>query len=225
MITIRFPTGMTARAVAAPPDAQGDDVLAALDIPVPRGTVVLNGTTEDLDPDPAARLGSVLGDLAGLGVTMLTGGTDAGIFAVLGQARSAAAAAADADRGPLVGVVPRHLVTWPGGPTGGVRVRLEPHHSRFVLVDGHRWGDETPVLLGLSAALGRHAPCVAVVCGGGPITASETAGHVRAGRPVIVVEGSGRFADELAGAAGVTVASGPDEVVAAVLAYLDGGAG
>lgn len=224
MITIRFPTGVTARAVAAPPDARGDDVLEALDLPVPRGTVVLNGTTEDLDADPGARLGSVLGDLAALGLTMLTGGTDAGIFALLGRARGAAAAA-DADRGPLVGVVPRELVTWPGGPTGGERVPLEPHHSRFVLVDGHRWGDETPVLLGLSAALGRRAPCVAVVCGGGPITATETAGHVRAGRPVIVVEGSGRFADELAGAAGVTVASGPDEVVAAVLAYLDGGAG
>ena len=223
MITIRVPTGVTARAVAAAPDARGDDVLAALDLPVPRGTVVLNGTTEDLDADPAARLGSVLGDLAALGLTMLTGGTDAGIFALLGRAR--AAAAAGADRGPLVGVVPRDLVTWPGGPTGGERVALEPHHSRFVLVDGHRWGDETPVLLDLSAALGRRAPCVAVVCGGGPITATETAGHVRAGRPVIVVEGSGRFADELAGAAGVTVASSPDEVVAAVLAHLDGKAG
>lgn len=224
MITIRFPTGVTARAVEAAAGDDGDDVLGALDLPAPRGTVVLNGTTEDLDPDRAARLGSVLGDLAALGLTMLTGGTDAGIFAVLGQAE-AAAGAAGARRAPLVGVVPRHLVTWPGGPTGGDRVPLESHHSHFVLVDGDRWGDETPVLLGLSAALGRRAPCVAVVYGGGPVTETETAGHVRAGRPVIVVEGSGRFADELAAAGGVTVATSRDEVVVAVLAYLDGGAG
>ncbi|MDQ3898134.1 MAG: hypothetical protein M3326_12990 [Actinomycetota bacterium] len=235
MITIRFPTGVTACAVEAPADARGEDVLDALDLPAPWGAVVLNGTTGELDPDLAVRLAPVLGALAARRPTILTGGTDAGIFSILGRA-----AAGDA---PLVGVAPRHLVTWPGGPAGSGRVPLEPHHSHFVLVDGDEWGDETPALLEIAAALCRRAPCVVLICGGGPVTAAEALDHVRAGRPVVVVEGSGRFADVLAGAVRrrtdtgamaeiargeVTVcplSSGPAGLVAAVLAYVQGGGG
>ncbi|MGH9265913.1 MAG: hypothetical protein ACRD1D_14585, partial [Acidimicrobiales bacterium] len=123
---------------------------------------------------------------------------DAGIFSILGRAMTNRSA-------PLVGVAPGRLVTWPGragssGDADGSRVPLEPHHSHFVLVDGQAWGDETEALLGLSRALARHGPSVAVVCGGGPVTRKEVLGHVRDRRPVVVLAGSGRFADELAAA-------------------------
>jgi hypothetical protein len=58
------------------------------------------------------------------------------------------------------------------------------------------------------------------------VTRAEVAGHVRAGRPVVVLAGSGRFADELAGAHDgphVTVcplSAGPAALVEAVLAVL-----
>ena len=201
--------------VACRADARGDDLLAALDLPPPRGTVVLNGSTGDLPPDVAARLIPVLGTagLAGLaaeqGLTVVTGGTDAGIFSILGGALDGAGAT-------LIGVAPHGLV-----PSS---VPLEPHHTHMVLVDGERWGDETGVLLELVAALCRRAPCVAVVCGGGPVTRTEVAGHLAARRPVIVLEGSGRFADELAAEPGeatvVPLSSAPEGLVAAVLAAL-----
>lgn len=192
---ITFPTGGRAWAVEWPPDGNGDALVAALGLGPPRPTVVLNGTTATLDEGVAALLGPA--GLAGLaaedGLAVVTGGTDAGVFSLLGRAVADPAV-------PLVGVAPAGRVTWPGratAPPDGA-VPLEPHHTHFALVDGDAWGDETPVLLALAATLSRGAGSVAVVCGGGPITRQEALGHARAGRPIVVVAGSGRVADELA---------------------------
>lgn len=177
------------------PDAGGDEVVAALGLPAPRATVVLNGTTGDCHP----RLAGVLGELAAAArrerLTVLTGGTDAGIFHVFGAAMGAPTA-------PLVGVA----------PSNHAGVALEPHHTHVALVEGDAWGDETPVLLALAAAL---APAVAVICGGGPVTRREVDGHLRAGRPVLAVAGSGGVADQLPG-----LAVAPAALVDAVLQRL-----
>lgn len=162
------------------PHIGGDELLAGLELPAPRATVILNGSTAECDP----ALAGVLGELAAAAIrerlTVVTGGTDAGIFALFGAAMAEPTA-------PLVGVAPRHRDGVP----------LEPHHTHVVLVEGDDWGDETPVLLTLADALGRLAPSVAVICGGGAITRQEAAGHLRAGRPVIAVAGSGGVAGEL----------------------------
>jgi hypothetical protein len=214
-VIVTFPSGATAVAVKAAADVSGDDLIARLGLPGPRATVVLNGTAAELDGDLATRLSGVLGadGLAGLavreGLSVLTGGTDAGIFSVLGRGMGGRSA-------PLVGVAPRSLVAWSGEQVCDP-VALEPHHSHFVLVDGPgEWGVETPALLGLAAALGRRAPSVAVICGGGPVTCREALGHVRAGRPLVVVSGTGRVADDLAAAVAGAVPSSGDvaEIVA-----------
>ena len=194
---IDFGDRRKAVAVDAPPDAGGEHLVALLGLPSPRGTIVVNGTTAELDRALAADVTEVLGanGLAGAvdrhGLTVITGGADGGIFSILGRAMGARS-------GGLVGVAPRALVTWPGGPAGD-RVPLEPHHSHFLLVDGGAWGDETAALLDLAATLGRLAPSVAVICGGGTVTRREAVGHSRCGRPLVVVAGSGRVADELVG--------------------------
>ena len=216
---------MTAQVVHTAADVDGDELLIALGLPPPRGTVVLNGSAAELDPSLATRLAEVVGrpGLAGLAererLTVVTGGTDAGIFSILGQAMTTRSE-------PLVGVAPRSLVQ----PDGGVP--LEPHHSHFVLVDGDEWGDETATLLALARALARQAPSVAVICGGGPVTRREALGHVRDGRPIVVLAGSGRYADELARervhTGDITVCAlsdGADALVAAVLAALAGSTG
>jgi SLOG in TRPM, prokaryote len=203
--TIDFPGGTSAHLLETPPDTGGDELLAALRLPPPKGTIVLNGSVAALELGLGERLAAVVGTdgLAGAvereGLTAVTGATDAGIFSILGRAMAGGPA-------PLVGVAPRRLVTWPGRLPPALRwldrgrVPLERHHSHFVLVDGHEWGDETPALLALARALHVLAPSVALVCGGGPVTRNEVLGHVRDGRPVVVVAGSGRFADELAAA-------------------------
>lgn len=194
---IDFGGGRTAVCVEAPRDASGDDLVVLLGLAPPRATIVVNGTATELEGALAADLSGALGadGLAGAadrhGLTVVTGGTDAGIFSILGRAMAARS-------GALVGVAPGGLVTWPGGPVGD-RVPLEPHHSHFLLVEGDAWGDETAALLALAEALGRLAPSVAVICGGGPVTRSEALGHTRCRRPLVVVAGSGRVADELVG--------------------------
>ncbi len=162
------------------PDVAGDELLAALRLPAPRATVILNGGTAEVDRRWAPALEALAGAAMRERLTVLTGGTDAGIFSLFGAALTQPSA-------PLIGVA----------PCDRDGVPLEPHHTHVVLVQGDAWGDETPALLALAEALGRLAPTVAVICGGGPVTRREVAGHVRAGRPVIAVAGSGGVADEM----------------------------
>jgi hypothetical protein len=184
--------------IEARADAGGDELLAALGLPAPRATVILNGTTAECDPGVAGVLGDLATAVMRERLTVVTGGTDAGIFTLFGAEMAEPTAA-------LVGVAPRNRAG----------VALEPHHTHFVLVEGDAWGDETPALLALAGALGRLAPTVAVICGGGEGTRTEVAGHRRAGRPIVAVAGSGGVADELP-EGGVPAG----DVVAAVLAAL-----
>ena len=179
--------------VEARAGAGGDELLAALGLQAPRATVILNGSTAEGDPGLAGVLGELAAAVKRERLTVVTGGTDAGIFALFGAAMGDPTA-------PLIGVAPSERAGVP----------LEPHHTHVVLVDGDTWGDETPALLGLADALGRLAPSVAVICGGGEGTRTEVAGHQRAGRPIVAVAGSGGVADELAGVA-------PSQLVEAVL--------
>jgi hypothetical protein len=199
---VRFPNGNSARAVRVGPDCSAAALLSALALPRPRPLVVLNGGTEELRVELSGALRPLLADgLAGMvtaeEVTVLDGGTDAGIFAVLG-----AGLAERPGRGCSVGVAPEALVTWPGrrDPPRGA-VALEPHHSHFVLVQGSDWGAETATMFGLAAALSAGTRSVAVVANGGAVVRDEVRANLAQRRDVVVLAGSGRFADELATAA------------------------
>lgn len=75
---------------------------------------------------------------------------------------------------------------------------LEPNHSHFVLVESAEWGGETETMLELTRAF--NAPIVAILVNGGAIAADEALQSVRNRWQLLVVEGSGRFADELSAA-------------------------
>jgi hypothetical protein len=181
----------------------GEEAAAALGLARPRGVVVLNGGTADLTPGLSDPLRRTLGDgLARVAIeeelTVITGGTDAGIFALFGQALD------DKQSAPCVGVAPVGLVTWPGGewatdrtPSDDEAVPLEPHHSHFLLIEGEEWGAETDAMLALSGTLGAEAPSLAVLAGGGAGARREVLAHLRAGREVIVLDGTGRLAEQL----------------------------
>ena len=200
---VRFPNGNRARAVRVGPGATTAATVAALALPRPRPLVVLNGGTGELSTELVGALRPLLADgLAGMvaagEVTVLSGGTDAGIFAILG-----AGLAERPGRGCCVGVAPEELVTWPGrdGPPRDDAVSLEPHHSHFVLVEGSDWGAETATMFALAATLSADSPSVAVLASGGAIARDELRANLAQQRDVIVVAGSGRYADELASAA------------------------
>jgi SLOG in TRPM, prokaryote len=202
--SIDLPGGRTAIAVFAPHTVSGEEAATALELSRPRGLIVLNGGTADLSPDLDAALRRTLGEgLARVaineGLTVVTGGTDAGVFALFGGALD------DERSAPCIGVVPAGRVTWPGRerPSGRMSggeepVPLEPHHSHFLLVAGDDWGTETDAMVALSEALSGNCPSLAVLAGGGAGARREVLAHLRAGREVIVLDGTGRFAERLA---------------------------
>jgi hypothetical protein len=192
--TIDFADGARARVARTPPAAPGGELLRALDVPPPRGLVVVNGSTDEIDDERAQLLRGVVQELARVaaadGLAIVTGGTDAGIFRLLGSVLDTSSVTA-------IGVAPAGRVTWPGRlEVPDDAVPLEPHHSHFVLVDGDEWGDETSTMMRLVAAM--DVPAVALLAGGGDVARRELLAHVHDGRDVVVLKGSGRLADEVA---------------------------
>jgi hypothetical protein len=159
------------------------------------------GGADEMDPALGVRLQQLFGRglvpaAAGCEALILDGGTRTGVMAMIGQGV--------ADRGHrslLVGVAPEGRVAAPGeatGGQGGPRVELEPNHSHFVLVQGNAWGAETSMLFRLASALATEVPVLVVVVNGGAITKQEVLRAVRRHWPIVVIQGSGRLADEIA---------------------------
>ena len=101
----------------------------------------------------------------------------------------------------LLGIAPKGKITHPeiaGASAISDGTPLEPNHSHFVLVESAEWGGETGKMLEVTRAL--NGPIVAILVNGGAIAADEALQSVRNGWRLFVIEGSGRFADELSAA-------------------------
>jgi hypothetical protein len=172
--------------------------LVELGLRPPRPVVVLVGGADGLGDADLARLRPLfeegLAPLAdALGACVVDGGTDSGVMALIGQARAKLGASF-----PLVGVAASGTVEANGGRGGAGASPLEPNHTHQLLVPGARWGEESPWLAEVAAWLAGDGPSVTVVVNGGEVTLDDAARSVAAGRPVLVVAGSGRVADDLA---------------------------
>lgn len=173
--------------------------LAELDLDGSRPVVVLIGGADGLDDAQLARLRPLfeegLAPLAdALGACVVDGGTDTGVMGLIGQARSKLGASF-----PLIGVSARGTVAEAHGTTTADDApSLEPNHTHVVLVPGSRWGEESPWLAAIASQLAGDAPSVTVVINGGEVTFDDAARSVEAGRPILVVAGSGRTADTMA---------------------------
>ena len=133
---------------------------------------------------------------AELGALIIDGGTQSGVMAIMGEA-----VAQHPGTCQLLGIAPKGKITHPE-ITGETAVSdgapLEPNHSHFVLVESAEWGGETGKMLELAHTF--NAPIVAILVNGGAIAADEALQSVRNGWPLLVIEGSGRFADEVSAA-------------------------
>src|SRR5207249_3315683 len=199
--TITFENGNRAVAITAAHDASAQAILDVLEIVSPRAVILLFGGAAGLDDSRKAHLATLFTDgvtpvATELGALIIDGGTQSGVMAIMGEA-----VAQHPRRCQLLGIAPKGKITHPeiarasavsdGAP-------LEPHHSHFVLVESAEWGGETGKMLELARAF--NAPIVAILVNGGAIAADEALQSVRNGWPLLVVEGSGRFADELSAA-------------------------
>jgi hypothetical protein len=156
------------------------------------------GGAKGLDDSRRNRLAELFSDAiapaaAELGALIIDGGTQSGVMAIMGKA-----VARNGRRSQLLGIAPAGKVTYPDGlGQAGIpdSAPLDPNHSHFIVVDSDEWGGETGTILQIARAF--KTTVVVMLVNGGPIAAQEALQSVRNGWELLVVEGSGRFADEL----------------------------
>ncbi|WP_013325165.1 hypothetical protein [Gloeothece verrucosa] len=131
-----------------------------------------------------------------LQITVVDGGTDTGIMRLMGKARASIEGTF-----PLLGVAAYGTVVTPGLMTFNRDAAcLDPYHTHFVLVPGHRWGDESQWLARIPSIISETSPSVTLVINGGEITWHDINFSVREGRPTLILAGSGGTADQIAAA-------------------------
>ena len=198
--TITFENGNRAIVVTAPRDASAQAILDALQIASPRAVILIFGGTVGIDDSRKAHLKTLFCDgiipvAVELGAVIMDRGIESGLIAMIGEA-------AARFLGPcqLLGIAPADKVSYPGQSKADYSegALLECNHSYFVLVEGYEWGGETTKMLELACAF--DAPMVAILINGGAIASHAVLQSVRKGSQLLVVEGTGRFADELSAA-------------------------
>ena len=172
--------------------------LEVLGLADPRPVIILIGGADGLGPGVERELEALfttcLSPLAEeLRAAIVDGGTASGVMRMIGEARAAAGHAY-----ALVGVAASGTV----GPGGSADTRLAPsdtNHSHLILVPGERWGDEGHWLRAVACAMAADRKLVTLLVNGGPLARREALDSAAAGIPVVIVAGSGRAADALAG--------------------------
>ncbi|MFF0492541.1 hypothetical protein ACFYTQ_26225 [Nocardia sp. NPDC004068] len=129
-----------------------------------------------------------------LRVTVVDGGTHAGIMRLLGEARTEAHASF-----PLIGVAAAGTVALPDVVSAVPDAAPpDPGHTHLVLVPGHRWGDESPWLSAVASVIAGTRPSATLLVNGGSLTIADAGHSLDVSRPILVLEGSGRVADRIA---------------------------
>ncbi|OUD12525.1 DUF4231 domain-containing protein [Thioflexithrix psekupsensis] len=203
--TLTFAQGKKAAALQVPLHYdRPENLLSMLNIKSPKAGIILSGGAEKLEAELAIHLSQLFSRgiakaAANMEALFITGGTDSGIMRLLGRSVD--------DHGyktPLLGITPRGCcdVLTPANEekNKSEKIQLEPHHSHFILVDSETWGAETETMFQLADHLFTHerVPLVTLLINGGELSKLEILRSVRLGIPVIIVEGSGRLADQLA---------------------------
>jgi hypothetical protein len=195
---VELPAGRLARGVRVDTDAELARAADELGVGG-RAVLVVVGGASSMSSRERRRLTplftEVLAPLAErLRTTTIDGGTDTGVMSMMGNAR------AQADgRFPLVGVIVERLTNQSANASVDA-ADLEPNHTHFVFVPGSEWGEEAPWLARLATVVAGSEPSATVLVNGGDIAVDDVRHSVEAGRPVVVLDGSGRTADALAAA-------------------------
>jgi hypothetical protein len=199
---INFGDGQAAFAVQVSRRFDPKLVASVLGFRQPRPTIYVTGGAAAMSPEDMTATRNIIE--RGLvrfaeeqGAIVIDGGTEAGIPVLIGQARRKLRA-----RFPLVGIAPLELVKYPGhdNPDGSP---LNTGHSHFVLTAGDEFGDESEMITHLTnelSGLGQQ-PALGVLINGGKIAREEVYARTTSDKlsfPLIVIEGTGRFADILA---------------------------
>lgn len=197
--TIAFDGGHTARAIRVNESTDSGHILRSLGVE-PRPCIFISGGAGGMSDEDRNRVKAMIAEVARFAqqreAVIIDGGTEAGIMQMVGEARQS-----DQHDFPLIGVAPLGKVAYPGYENPGQEASLEDGHSHFVLVEGDEWGDETTLIVNLLRAIrdGGRLPGMVILINGGSIALKEVhlATTQELNLPTLVLEGSGRAADEL----------------------------
>lgn len=165
-------------------------------MPIGHPVLVVIGSAGEITQLETEQLGALIREVVvpiahEYGVTIVDGGTDAGVMRLLGEAH----AELRGSRCKLVGVAPLGKIKPSNAPDA---VDAERHHGWLVLAPGSEWSSELTLLSDLSERLAGDSRPIALVLGGGKGTRREFELAVRRRWPILLVNGTGRLADELA---------------------------
>ncbi|MDZ8188163.1 MAG: hypothetical protein RMX96_25330 [Nostoc sp. ChiSLP02] len=200
-LELTFDNGQTALAIRVNQQTNLPNALEEIGLSGSRPVLVVVGGASNISEADFLRIQrlfvEVLAPIAeSLGAYVVDGGTDAGVMRLMGAARTQIDA-----KFALVGVTPEKKAILPNQLAADADLTpLEPNHTHFVLVPGSNWGDESPWISEVATVLANGAPSVTVLLNGGEITFKDAFSSVNTGRLVVVIAGSGRTADILAGA-------------------------
>lgn len=198
--TITFDNEHQAQAVIIPAHAQPEEIIQHIGIQLSPTIFITGGASKMMEED-IQRVREIIDTVAAFAekhqATILDGGTESGVMHMIGESRRR-----NNYTFQLVGVSPLGRVSFPGYKNPNEEATLEDSHTHFVLVEGKEWGDESTTLLGLTlAASGNKTyPAVGILINGGQIAKQEVylAATEKYHLPMIVLDGSGRAADDIA---------------------------
>jgi hypothetical protein len=205
---IHFENKNQAKKVRVVDEAELHLALKTLDLITPTPVVVLVGGAAGVNDQHAALIQDVSNIIAQVveetNAAIIDGGTQSGVMASIGRVRNHLGY-----QFPLIGVAVEQLVNYPGlhddsehSGKKGERYPLDLNHTHFILVPGTKWGDESSWISQAAKVLSGEYPSVTILINGGEISREDVKNSLKAERPVLVLQGTGRLADELAEAEG-----------------------
>jgi len=193
MLTRQIPLkrGLTIHAVNITEDDEITQALAELEIPHPKPVIVLVGGAGGIgfwDKFPMRKAIRIVCRLAEeTGSVVVDGGTQAGIMKEIGAQRKR-----NKFSFPLIGVVFDSLLM-----QQEPKSILDPNHTRFFLIPGEDWGDESSWISKIATAIAGDQKSITILVNGGNISRTDVQYSLLENRPAFVMRGTGRMADEI----------------------------
>jgi hypothetical protein len=165
--------------------------LDQLGIPRPKSVIVLVGGASGigwLDKFPMRKAIGIVAKFAQeTQSVVIDGGTQAGIMTEIGKQRKQ-----NSFSFPLIGVVFDNLLM-----QEEPKSILDPNHTHFVLIPGDDWGAESSWISRIATSIAGDKGSITLLVNGGNISRTDVEYSLLENRPVGVIRGTGRLADEI----------------------------
>jgi hypothetical protein len=203
LFNVTFPNGQTAQAVRIHQGESPKRALGLLGFSINRPVIFISGGASKMSDRDIDLTQKIITEVAHFAeehnILVIDGGTESGVMKMIGDTRDRLGY-----QFPLVGISPLGVVSFPNYPNPKSEAELEDNHTHFILVEGESWGDETVTIINAAYMISgeNQYPAVGILVNGGKIAMQEmylasTYPHVKKHMALVIIEGSGRAADEI----------------------------